>query len=150
MILDRGETRLSRAIQRALALAGFYVVRIQSGTAKGGKMRLAPKGTPDLYVLGCGWLEVKTPATKPEPHQDQWRIRARKHGELVETVRSVTEAVAACQRMRACREAGGLTDKHRLQVIQELWAEQDRREVFAPLYTIVSEYHARLTNEVKE
>lgn len=85
------------AIMATLAGLGRTVFRVQSGRVKvrGGWMVLAPNGTPDLYVLGWGWLECK--AEKGKLSHDQLRMheRIRRAGERVAVVRSAAEAVRA-------------------------------------------------------
>lgn len=96
------ETALSRAIQDALEAMGALVVRVQSGSVPTGRgyMRLAPKGTPDLYVAWRGrqgWLEVKSVDgwNRVTEEQTEWHERAAKHGVRVAVVRSVEEAARA-------------------------------------------------------
>jgi hypothetical protein len=91
------ETKRQAGIVGELERIGRFVVRVQSGVVRvrRGMMHLAPKGTPDLYVLGFGWLETKTDKGKLSP--DQVRIHAliRAAGERVEVVRDVAEALEA-------------------------------------------------------
>lgn len=73
----------------------------QSGTANGGRMHLAPAGSPDIV----GWrvrdgrfvgLEVKLPGvarSKATPVQLDWQARMRECGCLCGVVRTVAEAV---------------------------------------------------------
>lgn len=93
------ETHLSKSIRDALACAGFWCMRVQSGMARvrGGMMRLAEPGTPDILVLApvYGWLEVKREGAKFKPTQKPWHDKARKHGVRVAVVRSVAEALEA-------------------------------------------------------
>jgi hypothetical protein len=94
-----GEAALSRAIQDALENIGCLVARVQSGTARGAgghHMRLARKGTPDLWVCGLhwhGWLECKLPGEEPTEGQLKWHRAARSAGVRVEVVRSVEQAL---------------------------------------------------------
>ncbi len=89
------ETELSHAIQSGLKQGGFHVERIQTGKhrVKGGWLQCASPGTPDLYVLGFGWLEVKMPGEKPNEDQEAWHRRARLAGDRVEVVSSLAEAL---------------------------------------------------------
>ena len=93
------ETDRQAAIVGALEKTGRLVLRIHSGKVpvRGGWMQLAPKGTPDLYVVGWGWLETKTDKTKPTPEQLAMHERLRAAGELVEVVRTPAEAISAVQ-----------------------------------------------------
>lgn len=91
------ETERQALIVDALRKAGHFVLRIHSGQVrvKRGFMHLAPKGTPDLYVLGWGWLETKVDRTKPTAEQLEMHARIRRAGELVRVVRTPAEALAA-------------------------------------------------------
>ena len=71
-------------------------VRIQSGKLKGGKVRLAPEGTPDLLVTVCGetiWMEAKKPGEMPSPVQRERHARLRRCGARVETIYSQDEGM---------------------------------------------------------
>lgn len=90
------ETRLSKEIRDALTDAGFWAMRINSGTVRvaGGFMHLAPKGTPDVLVLHpYGWLEVKTDVGESSEAQRKFRERAAKTGVRHAEVRSVEDAL---------------------------------------------------------
>jgi hypothetical protein len=97
------ETDLSRSIQRALEAIGVWVERIQAGEHKvrGGYLRCASPGTPDLMVIGAPvdgcvtFLEVKGPKGRLEESQEDWHERARARGIRVFVVRSVAEALEA-------------------------------------------------------
>lgn len=93
------ETPLSKSIASAVEQLGYPVIRIQSGTRSGGKMKLAKKGTPDRCVLlrrqRVIWLEVKTEDGSERESQRLWRERAERAGHHVVIVRSVGEAIAA-------------------------------------------------------
>ena len=95
------ETDLSRSIRAALVKAGFWVIRIQSGTAHRGRMKLAEAGTPDLYLPGFGHLEIKVPGAKPNAHQLEWHEKARRLGVRVATVDSIREALETAMRWRS-------------------------------------------------
>ena len=92
------ETKLSRAIQDALAKLGVWCIRIQTGKVQllhGGWMQLAEEGTPDLCLPALGsWLEVKTGGGKLKKTQVAWHSKAAKYGVRVAVVRSVGEALA--------------------------------------------------------
>jgi hypothetical protein len=108
------ETQLSRSIASVLRAMGHTVIRVQSGVVKvrGGWMRLADPGTPDLCLPFLpGWLEVKLPArtvgvtskrkraaTKPNEAQREWHTKAAKAGVKVAVVRSASEAVDVIRR----------------------------------------------------
>lgn len=85
------ETSLSKAIQDALKAMGVWTIRINSG-GRSGRVRLAPAGTPDLYAIGYGFIEIKRPGQRLTPEQVNWHARAREHGERVAVVHSVGEA----------------------------------------------------------
>jgi hypothetical protein len=98
------ETKLSRAIREQLTKCGFMVERIQSGKVKvrRGWMYLASKGTPDLHLVGLGWLEVKRPGEEPDDEQLRWHAQARGRGARVAVVHSVAEAVELARVWRKC------------------------------------------------
>src|SRR5262245_18672644 len=89
------ETELSRAIRRELERLGFMVERIQSGQHRvtGGYVHCASKGTPDLHLVGLGWLEVKRPGETVSEDQARWHARARRAGARVAVVDHVFQAV---------------------------------------------------------
>lgn len=96
------ESATLRAIVNTLETLGFTVIRVQSGTRGGGRMRLAGKGTPDLCVLGqhgqTTWMEVKSPVGTVDPAQLAWLTKHRDRGHRVVIVRSVQDALAAVGR----------------------------------------------------
>ena len=99
------ESAIQRAILDALLVAGAFAFRVQAGKVKvrGGWMQLAPPGTPDICVLvpptGLSlWLEVKTLTGELRESQLAWAAKARARGAVVETVRTVAEALAAYER----------------------------------------------------
>lgn len=93
------ETDLSKAIREALnTVGGCHVVRVQSGTARGGKMKLAPEGTPDIvgYRKSDGravYVEAKTPTGRLSEAQALFLARARDAGCCAGVARSVVEAL---------------------------------------------------------
>ena len=91
------ETDISRGIRETLARLGVIVWRNQAGTMQGGRVHLAPKGTPDLIgVLPGGrflGLEVKRPGQKPTEVQLQWQRDLIAKGAVCAVVTSVQEAV---------------------------------------------------------
>ena len=99
------ETKISRAIQRALKQLGIWVIRVQAGThrVRGGMLHCAEPGTPDLHLPGLGWLEVKTKAGEPSPFQLAWHDRAAQNHVRVAVVRSVSEAVSTVREWQAER-----------------------------------------------
>lgn len=101
------EGEIQRAILDALRVAGAFAFRTNSSRgaikARGGWVTLCPPGTPDIYVLvpphGVSlWLEVKTAKGEERESQLAWHAQARRRGALVETVRTVGEAIDAYQR----------------------------------------------------
>lgn len=106
------EGPISKAAQDVLTLAGFHVTRVHSGTVKvrGGFMKLAESGTPDLLVQikgpVHGWLEAKRPEGKKRESQKKWHADARKRGELVEVFTSPREAVEIALAWRRGFERG--------------------------------------------
>lgn len=91
------ETQLQAAIVGALNKAGWVVWRIACGQTRVARGRLhgAPKGAPDLYVLGWGWLEVKRDTGRTSQEQAAIHALLRTHGERVAVVRSAAEALEA-------------------------------------------------------
>ncbi len=105
------ETEIQRAILDALASVGAFAMRVQSGKVKvrGGWMQLAPAGTPDIIVLVPPrglllGLEVKTATGEERESQIIWRAQACRRGAVVETVRSVQEALDAYRRAQVTSE----------------------------------------------
>jgi hypothetical protein len=100
-LTPQARTASERVIQadivEALARAGRFAFRVHSGKVRvaRGWMQLAPAGTPDLYVLGWGWLEIKTEKGRVRPEQTTMHRHIRAAGERVATVRTVKEALAA-------------------------------------------------------
>ncbi len=91
-----GETKISKEIRDALTDAGYWSIRINSGTVRvaGGFMHLAPKGTPDILVLNpYGWLEIKTDKGVTSEAQIKFRERCAREGIRHAEVRSAAEAV---------------------------------------------------------
>lgn len=92
------ETVLAHRCKAALTRLGVVMVRVQSGTAYGGKMQLAESGTPDWILLFPGgitrWLELKFGKNKPRPKQIEWRERAERMGHVVDTAYSFEEVMA--------------------------------------------------------
>jgi hypothetical protein len=89
------EAERQAAIVVALRRIGRTAFRVHSGKVKvkGGWMQLAPNGTPDLYVLGWGWLECKAAKGKLNADQIAWHAHARAAGERVAVVRTPAEAL---------------------------------------------------------
>jgi len=101
------ETAIQTAIADALRWRGCYVERRNSGavkTAKDGLVRLAPVGTPDLFVLippvvpgGLAipaYVEVKRPGEQPTAAQQAKHRELRAFGAVVIVAHSVDEALA--------------------------------------------------------
>lgn len=106
MTRTKAETELSKAIRDNLEKLGFMVERIQSGSVKvqRGFMRLASAGTPDLCIIGLGWLEIKRPGQKLTEDQERWHDRARRAGAWVAVAESVSDAAAIALRWRSWKE----------------------------------------------
>jgi hypothetical protein len=101
---EKPETVRQRAIVKALEATGRMVLRIQSGSVPGrrGWIHLAPKGTPDLLVIGWGFLEVKVGDGKLSPEQVVMHERIRRAGVRVAVVRSAAEALRAVISKEGC------------------------------------------------
>lgn len=94
-----GETPLKKAIVDAINATGLAKVwSVPSGRAKGGKIRLAPEGTPDV----CGYqrrdgravfVEVKRPKGHRRESQVQFIQGARTSGCIAGFAESVQEAI---------------------------------------------------------
>ncbi len=99
---SKPETILQAQIVAALEAAGFIAIRVHSGAVKvrRGYMQLAPKGWPDMYVLGCGWLETKTATGKLRVEQRAVHERIAREGEFVAVASVPSEAVACCAMWR--------------------------------------------------
>lgn len=95
------EQDIQRGILDALAWRGVYALRINSGairTERGGMVRGAPAGTPDVLCIVGGravFLEVKRPGNKPTALQLEMHARLRAAGATVVVVTSVDEALEA-------------------------------------------------------
>lgn len=106
------ETDLQTAIQDGLEKLGFWVMRVNAG--KRGRVRMAPKGTPDLLcLLPYLWLEVKRPGEELNDNQVIWHEKAKKEGIPCCIVSSVGDAVTAV------RGATMVESRERYRVIQE-------------------------------
>lgn len=82
-------------ILKRLELLGYRPERMQSGALRGGRVRLAPEGTPDLHVAvegQCVYLECKRRDGKVTKEQERRHAELRRNGAIVEVVRSVEEA----------------------------------------------------------
>ena len=81
--------------------AGCIVLRLNSG-GRVGRVQLLPKGTPDLLALVPGglalWIEVKTEDGELSDKQREFHSELRRYGQIVEVVRSVSEAMEALNR----------------------------------------------------
>lgn len=102
---DQSETDVSRRIQRALEAMGLLVVRVHSGKVKvrGGWMRLAAKGTPDIWTE-LGWIEVKKPGEDRSPEQVAWHAEAKRRGINVAVADSAIAAVNIAAEWRRVRD----------------------------------------------
>jgi hypothetical protein len=96
------ETDTQRAIVRALAAIGVEAIRVQCGLArgaKGGRMVLAPPGTPDLVCVSpAGWLEVKAKGGRLSELQERRHREMIRAGARVAVVRSVAGALEVVRR----------------------------------------------------
>ena len=109
------ETGLSKGIRAALHAAGFWAIRVQSGSllvashkpgARPYRVALAEPGTPDLCLPALGWLEVKTPDGALSPSQVAWHARAARSRVRVAVVRSIGEALAVARKWEADARSG--------------------------------------------
>lgn len=92
------ETELRRAIEQAVNLCGCVVWVTASGTASGGRRRLAPKGTPDLtgYRIMDGrfiGIEVKVPGGKVSVEQQATIAAMLESNCLCGVARSIADAL---------------------------------------------------------
>lgn len=96
MSRSKPETIRQAGIVEALEAAGRLVIRVQAGLVRvrGGWMHLAPKGTPDLYVVAWGFLETKTDEGALSPAQKKMHAELRARGERVAVVRTASDALA--------------------------------------------------------
>jgi hypothetical protein len=102
------ETEKAKSIIAAIEQFGGRCERVQAGQWRttGGYVHGARAGTPDWIVLlwhgRSFWAEIKTGDDadrdkKLNEDQRAWRDWARRHGHLVFTIRTPTEAVEACK-----------------------------------------------------
>lgn len=90
-------------------LPGVWAMRVHSGSARGGKQRLAPVGTPDLLAVIRGvavFLECKAPKKNASPGQIEQHRRIRLAGADVVVVRSVHEALGVVREILSRKETG--------------------------------------------
>ena len=89
------EAQLVRLTLEALAIHGIWAFRINSGTfsVDGCPVSGAPAGTPDIHVVGLGWLKAKTARGQLSTSQKIWHAKARKRGVNVGVFRTVREAL---------------------------------------------------------
>lgn len=98
---DASEAALKLSILHALQLLpNVHAMRLNSGAARRGKLRLCEAGTPDFLVMlphgRCVWLEAKRDdKSKPNVDQFEWHAMAARMRHDVHVVRSVQEAVDA-------------------------------------------------------
>lgn len=87
------EIALQRSILDGLEKLGFWAMRINSG--RRGGVRMAPKGTPDIFVLQpFVLLECKLEDGKLSPDQVAFFERAKREGVPCAVVRSLQEAIS--------------------------------------------------------
>ena len=93
------EQDIQRGILDALAWRGVYAIRLNSGaikTERGGLVRGAPAGTPDVLCIIGGravFFEVKRPGKKATALQEEMHARLRAAGATVAVVTSIDEAL---------------------------------------------------------
>jgi hypothetical protein len=97
------ERAIQMAIRHALMLHDVVAIAIPNGgkrTVTAGRLLraegMAP-GAPDLLLIGrgaMGFLEIKAPGGRLSEAQVEFHDMLRRRGQLVETVRSVDEAIA--------------------------------------------------------
>lgn len=94
------ETEIQKAILRALEAKAIFAWRVNSGStaAPGGRIRLAPAGTPDIVGILPGGkafgIEVKKLGKNPTHAQMLWGERAMGLGARWGIARSVEDAMA--------------------------------------------------------
>jgi hypothetical protein len=102
------KAELLTALAPLEALGRIKVIRQQSGTLKGGRIKLGKKGTPDVQVLlpngRSMFLELKKPDGKKGRRasgdatriaQEAWHASALKLGHVVHIFDNATDAVHA-------------------------------------------------------
>ena len=90
------ETSAQAKIVEALRAIGRVVHRVHCGTTKvrRGYMQHNEKGTPDLHVVPCFYLETKTASGELSDDQKRVHDKIRRQGGVVAVVRSSAEALA--------------------------------------------------------
>jgi hypothetical protein len=106
----QSETRdVVTPILKALNALPFCVAeRMQSGTARGGKTRLATAGSPDIWAVMGGvpvLIECKRRGKKPTDVQSQYHDRARRAGAFVLVATNPGHAIDFYKRVMAGQEA---------------------------------------------
>ena len=87
----RKESDVQRDIIGACEAAGAIVYRMNAGSVRH-NVRMSPKGTPDLLVVGrhrSFWVEVKGPDGKVRPEQKEMHDKLRDRGWTVVVARGV-------------------------------------------------------------
>ncbi|HVJ20149.1 MAG TPA: VRR-NUC domain-containing protein [Polyangiaceae bacterium] len=90
------ETSAQAKIVEALRAIGRVVHRVHCGTTKvrRGYMQHNEKGTPDLHVVPCFYLETKSASGELSDDQKRVHDKLRAQGGIVAVVRSAAEALA--------------------------------------------------------
>lgn len=93
------EAAFQRAVIKQLRARGYWVIRANASHRRGhrGEQNLE-SGTPDLLLVGLGWLELKRVGGSLRPAQIRWHEAAKLLGERVWTVDTIAEALEVAER----------------------------------------------------
>jgi len=90
------EGAIQKKIVEYFKLLGYIVFRMNAGKGRYNQ-QLAPKGTPDLFVVGSMgrtfWIEVKTPSGALSDSQKKMHAKLRNMGQDVFVVDSLHKVV---------------------------------------------------------
>lgn len=87
---------VSPLLKALRALPYCHALRLHSGSARGGRQRLCPPGTPDALVIVRGapvFFEAKLPGEKPTDAQLEQAALLRAAGAIVHTIHSVHDGL---------------------------------------------------------
>ncbi len=93
--IEESETDIKKIITQYLKRSGYFVIRINSGRAKGGKIHMAEAGTPDIFALKDGqsyFLETKKNSKLvPSAIQQEKMRQIESHGGVCYVVSSLEQ-----------------------------------------------------------
>lgn len=91
------ESAIQSHIMQYMTMKNWFVMRLNSGMVEnkyGGRIRLAPAGTPDLLCIKdgkCLFIEVKSEKGKITPLQEEFGDKLRSYGAEVIVSRGIDD-----------------------------------------------------------